>query len=67
VLRWTGQAFEAHLLPQVNHPPALHAIITTLLEQLNATQPHLPDGSQRPLKFFLSDRDAFEIRLKEVP
>lgn len=67
VLRWTGQTFEVHLLPQVNHPPALQAIITTLLEQLNATQPHLPDGSQRPLKFSLSDRDAFEIRLKKVP
>jgi hypothetical protein len=64
VLRWTGQTFEVHLLPRVNYPPALQAIILTLLEQLNAQQPQLPERSQRPLKFYLSDRDDFEIRLK---
>ena len=66
VLRWTGQTFEVHLLPQVNYPPALQGIITNLLDQLNTTQPQLPDGSQRPMKFFLSDRNDFEIRLKEI-
>jgi hypothetical protein len=64
LLRWTGQTFEVHLLPRVNYPPALQAIILTLLEQLNAKQPQLPDGSHRPLKFYLSDREDFEIRLK---
>ena len=66
VLRWTGQTFEVHLLPRVNYPPALQAIIRTLLEQLNTQQPQLPDGSQRPLRFHLSDRDDFEIRWKET-
>ena len=64
VLRWTGREFQAHLLPQVNYAPALRRIIQAWLEQLNATQPVMPDGSQRPLRFFLSDRDDFEIRLK---
>jgi hypothetical protein len=64
VLRWTGQTFEVPLLPRVNYSPALQRIIVTLLEQFDTTQPQLPDGSHRPLKFFLSDRDDFEIRLK---
>jgi len=64
VLRWTGQTFEVHLLPRVNYPPALQAVILTLLEQLNAKQPQLPDGSGRALEFYLSDREDFEIRFK---
>lgn len=62
VLRWTGQTFEVHWPPRVNYPPARQAILLTLLEQLNTQQPQLPDGSQRPLKFYLSDRNDFEIR-----
>jgi len=64
VLRWSGHTFEVHLLPRVNYPPALQAIILSLLEQLNAKQPKLPDGSGRTLEFHLSDRNDFEIRFK---
>jgi hypothetical protein len=64
VLRWTGSEFQAHLVPQVNYPPALRRIIKAWLEEVNATQPMMPDGSQRPLRFSLSDRNDFEIRLK---
>jgi hypothetical protein len=64
VLRWTGQEFEVHLLPQVNYPPLLRKIIKEVLEQANTQQPVLPDGSQRRLRFCLSDRDDFEIRIK---
>jgi hypothetical protein len=64
VLRWTGEVFEVHFLPRVNYPPALQKIIVALLEQLNTRQPQLPDGSHRPLRFYLSDREDFEIRLK---
>ena len=67
ILRWTGEIFEVHLLPQVNYPPALRALLATHLENLNAQKPQMPDGSKRPLKFFLSDRDDFEIRLKPGP
>ena len=65
VLRWTGNQFEAHLVPQVNYSPALQRIIQTWLQAVNATQPVLPDGCQRPLRFFLAERNDFEIRLKE--
>ena len=64
VLRWTGEEFEVHLLPQVNYPPVLRKIIKEVLEQANTQQPVLPDGSQRRLRFCLSDREDFEIRLK---
>jgi len=64
VLRWTGSEFQAHLVPQVNYPPALRRIIKTWLEEVNATGPMMPDGSQRPLRFSLADRNDFEIRLK---
>lgn len=64
VLRWTGEEFEVHLLPQVNYPPVLRKIIKEVLEQANRQQPVLPDGSQRRLQFCLSDREDFEIRLK---
>ncbi len=64
VLRWTGSEFQAHLVPQVNYSPALQRIIKSLLLEVNATKPVMPDGSQRPLRFFLSDRSDFEIRLK---
>jgi len=64
VLRWTGQEFEVHLVPQVNYAPALRKVVENLLGQVNSAQPRLPDGSNRPLTFFLSNRSDFEIRLK---
>jgi hypothetical protein len=64
VLRWTGREFEVYLVPPVNYSPALRKIISELLEQENAKSPVLPDGSYRPLKFFLAEREDFEIRLK---
>ena len=67
VLRWTGSEFEAHLVPHVNYSPALRRIIRAWLAQVNASHPVMPDGSQRPLRFILSNRDDFEIRLKTPP
>jgi hypothetical protein len=37
----------------------------SLGEDLGASQPVMPDGSKRSIRFFLSDRDDFEIRLKK--
>ena len=65
VLRWTGSEFQAHLAPQVNYSPALKRIIRNWLEEVNTSQPVMPDGSKRSIRFFLSDRDDFEIRLKK--
>ena len=65
VLRWTGSEFQAHLAPQVNYSPALKRIIRNWLEEVNTSQPVMPDGSGRPIRFFLSDREDFEIRLKK--
>jgi hypothetical protein len=64
VLRWTGSEFHVHLVPQVNYSPALKRIIRKWLEEVNASQPVMPDGSGRPIRFILSDRDDFEIRIK---
>lgn len=64
VLRWTGQEFEVHLVPQVNYAPALRSVIKNLLGPVNSAHPRLPDGSNRPMTFLLSNRNDFEIRLK---
>lgn len=64
VLRWTGQEFEVRLVPPVNYAPALRGVVEKLLDQVNSAGPRLPDGSHRPLRFFLSQRSDFEIRLK---
>ena len=65
VLRWTQDGFEAHRVPAVNFQPAMNKIVVQLLHQINAQNPVMPEGSNRPLKFVLSTRDNFEIKLKE--
>jgi hypothetical protein len=65
VLRWTGNCFQARLVPAVNFQPAMRKLISGLLDQVNAQHPSMPDGSDRPLNFILSSKEDFEIRVKE--
>jgi hypothetical protein len=52
-----------HLLPRVNYPKAMRKIIEGYLEQVNQSQPKMPDGSERRLIFRLAKRSDFKLSL----
>ena len=67
VLRWTGSEVEAHLVPQVNHPPKLRKIIVAHLDALNAGGLTLPDGSGRPLRLRLTRKEQISVSINDNP
>ena len=67
VLRWNGTEVEAHLVPQVNHPPKLRKIITAHLDALNASGLTLPDGSGRPLRLRLTRKEQISVCINDGP
>jgi hypothetical protein len=54
---------EAHLLPTVNHPPAIEKILTNLLAEFNAKDPKMPDGSGRRLRLQLGKKTGLQIAI----
>jgi hypothetical protein len=53
----------AHLLPRVNYPKKLRRIVERYLEQVNQSEPKMPDGSERRLIFRLAKRSDFKLTL----
>jgi hypothetical protein len=53
----------AHLLPRVIYPKQLRKIIERYLEQVNQSEPKMPDGSERRLIFRLAKRSDFKLTL----
>jgi len=66
VLRWTGTEIEVHLVPTVNYPPKLRKIIARVLQDLNATDLKLPDGSGRKLRLRLTRKEQIEVRVRDL-
>jgi hypothetical protein len=52
-----------HLLPRVNYPKKLRKIVERYLEQVNQSEPRMPDGSDRRLLFRLAKRSDFKLTL----
>ena len=52
-----------HLMPQVDYSPQVRRIIGTLLDDLNAQEPVLPDGSGRRLKLRLAQRSEMKLSI----
>jgi len=52
-----------HLLPRVNYPKKLRKIVERYLEQVNQSEPRMPDGSDRRLIFRLAKRSDFKLTL----
>ena len=66
VLRWTGTEIEVHLVPTVNYAPKLRKIIDRVLQDLNASELTLPDGSGRKLRLRLTRKEQIEVRVSEL-
>jgi len=66
VLRWTGTEIEVHLVPTVNYAPKLRKIIDRLLQDLNAGELTLPDGSGRKLRLRLTRKEQIEVRVRDL-
>ncbi len=56
-----GNEVRAILYPTARHAPALRKTVEGLLEQINASEPLMPDGSNRKLSFSLGDRMGIEL------
>jgi hypothetical protein len=67
VLRWTGQEIEVHLVPHLNYSPQLRKIIQDLMNSLNQRPLKLPDGSQRPLRFYLTRKEQIALQIRSDP
>ena len=65
VLCWTGTEIEVHLVPTVNYAPKLRKIIDRVLQDLNATDLKLPDGSGRKLRLRLTRKEQIEVRVRD--
>ena len=64
VLEVGPQVIRVHLMPKVNYAPRLRRIIEKLLAEVNAQQPRMPDGTQRPLRFRLGRRSELRLSLE---
>ena len=53
-----------HLMPRASFSPQLRRIISRVLEELNAKEPVLPDGSSRKLSFRLADRSELRLSME---
>jgi hypothetical protein len=62
ILIWNGKEMEVHLTPRSSYEPKLKKLMEGMLEQYNQRGLTMPDGSHRPLKFYLADWGSFEIR-----
>ena len=63
VLEMGAHQVTVHLMPRVNYPPHLRRIIATVLDQINARDPVLPDGSGRRLKLRLAQRSEMQLSI----
>jgi hypothetical protein len=63
VIRSQGDRVEVILLPKPNYPPKVRRIIENYLEEINATQPRMPDGTKRQILFQLGTKSGIEIAI----
>jgi hypothetical protein len=63
VLVGSAQQVEVYLLPTVNYPPKLEKIVSGLLAEINATEPIMPDGSGRRLRFHLGEKTGLQVAI----
>lgn len=63
ILKEQENSVEVILLPKPNYPPKVRRIMETYLENLNATQLCMPDGSGRQLTFRIGKKKEFEIAI----
>lgn len=63
VLRQREQRVEASLFPQPNYPPKVRRIMEQLLDNINATNPIMPDGSGRKLFLRLGKKSEIELAI----
>lgn len=63
VLVETDQQVDAYLLPTVNYAPKLEKIITQVLQQINTTDPKMPDGSKRQLRLHLAKKEGIQLAM----
>jgi hypothetical protein len=64
VLEVCSDQIVVHLLPRVNYSPKVRRILATVLEDINAKEPLLPDGSNRRLKLRLAQRSEMKLSIE---
>lgn len=64
VLEISSKRVVAHLMPQVNYPPRLRRLLSDVLDEINARNPVLPDGSGRSLRLRLGNRSEMRLSIQ---
>lgn len=64
VLEVGPERIVVHVMPRVNYPPQLRRILATVLDEINAREPVLPDGGGRALKLRLADRSEMKLSIQ---
>ena len=54
----------AHLMPRINYPPRLRRLLSAVLDEINARNPVLPDGSGRSLRLRLGKRSEMQLSIQ---
>ena len=63
----TSDEVEVLLDPTANYPPKLQSLVSEYLDQLNATNPTMPDGSGRRLRFRLVQQAHIQLAIVQEP
>lgn len=63
ILVQSAQQVDAYLLPTVNYSPKLRKLITQMLEQMNTADLKMPDGSNRPLRLHLAEKEGIQLAI----
>jgi hypothetical protein len=66
VIRLGEDEVEIVLLPKPMYQPKVRGIIERWLDDLNATHPMMPDGSNRSLRFRLGKKGEFELAIGDT-
>ena len=64
LLRESAEEVHAYLMPTVNYPPKMEKIVGDLLAQINASDPRMPDGSGRRLRFDLAPKSGIQVAIQ---
>jgi hypothetical protein len=63
LIRVQGNTIEAILLPTPHYPKKIRSIVERLLEDINAKEPSMPDGSCRQIQLRLGKKNGFKLAI----
>ena len=63
LIQQANDGVDVHLFPTAHYSPALRRVVQKFLDQMNATEPRMPDRSGRRIRFSLGEKEGIQIAI----